>query len=188
MSTQNSVNLTLSGATGSGTFVGATSPTLVTPVLGVATATSINGAAITSTNGTLTLANGSSLITSGANPITLTSTGTTNVTLPTSGTLISSAHNGLATAWGYVTNDGTATLVKSYNIASVNRTGAGVVVVTFSAAMADANYAVVTSTSQDNAIVLNTSANSTTTFTVTAYQADGGDNFDANFSFAVFGT
>lgn len=41
MSTNNAVNTTLSGQTGTGTFVGATSPTLVTPNIGVATATSL---------------------------------------------------------------------------------------------------------------------------------------------------
>ena len=41
MATNNSVNVGLSGATGTGTFVGATSPTLVTPTLGAATATSL---------------------------------------------------------------------------------------------------------------------------------------------------
>lgn len=41
MTTNNSVNTTLSGQTGTGTFVGATSPTLVTPNVGVATATSL---------------------------------------------------------------------------------------------------------------------------------------------------
>lgn len=41
--TNNELNLTLSGKTGTGTFVGSTSPTLVTPTLGVATATSLNG-------------------------------------------------------------------------------------------------------------------------------------------------
>lgn len=66
-----------------------TSPTLVTPVLGVATATSINKVTITAptTSATLTLVTGSSLITAGAYAITLTSTGTTGVTLPTTGTL-----------------------------------------------------------------------------------------------------
>lgn len=73
--------------TGSGSPVLATTPTLVTPVLGVATATSVNGLTISTSTGTLTLANGSSLITSGSNSITLTSSGTTNVTLPTAGTL-----------------------------------------------------------------------------------------------------
>lgn len=76
-------------STGSGSVVLATSPTLTTPVLGVATATSINKVAVTApaTSATLTLADGSSLVTSGANSITLTSTAATNVTLPTSGTL-----------------------------------------------------------------------------------------------------
>ena len=41
MSTNNAVNVTLSGQTGTVNFVGSTSPTLVTPTLGVATATSL---------------------------------------------------------------------------------------------------------------------------------------------------
>lgn len=66
-----------------------TSPTLVTPVLGVATATTINKVTITApaTASTLTIAQGSSLITAGAYATTLTSTATTGVTLPTTGTL-----------------------------------------------------------------------------------------------------
>jgi len=66
-----------------------TNKTLTTPALGVATATSINKVAITApaTSATLTLADGSSLVTSGAYSVTLTLTGATNVTLPTSGTL-----------------------------------------------------------------------------------------------------
>jgi len=79
----------VSDETGTGVLVLATSPTLVTPTLGVATATSINKVAITApaTSATLTLSNGSSLITSGGHSITLTSTASTNVTLPTTGTL-----------------------------------------------------------------------------------------------------
>jgi len=101
----------ISDETGSGSLVFATSPTLVTPVLGVATATSINKVAITApaTSATLTIANGKTLTanasitlsgtdatvlslagnltTSGANALTLTTTGATNVTLPTTGTL-----------------------------------------------------------------------------------------------------
>lgn len=75
--------------TGSGVAVFATSPTLVTPVLGVATATSINKVTITAptTSATLTLVTGSSLITSGAYSITFTAGATTTVTLPASGTL-----------------------------------------------------------------------------------------------------
>jgi hypothetical protein len=44
--------------TGTGAYVRATSPALVTPTLGVALATSLNGLAITTTTGTLTVANG----------------------------------------------------------------------------------------------------------------------------------
>lgn len=85
----NGTAISAASTTGSGsTLVLSTSPVLVTPTLGVATATSVNGLTITSTTGgTLTIANSSSLITSGAFPITLTSTGSTNVTLPTTGTL-----------------------------------------------------------------------------------------------------
>jgi len=66
-----------------------TNKTLTAPVLGAATATSINKVAITApaTSATLTLAQGSSLVTAGAYSQTLTATGTTNVTLPTTGTL-----------------------------------------------------------------------------------------------------
>ena len=60
--------------TGSGSLVFATSPTLVTPVIGVATATSINKVAITApaTGSTLTIADGKTLTASN----TLTFTGT----------------------------------------------------------------------------------------------------------------
>jgi hypothetical protein len=64
-----------------------TSPTLTTPALGVATATSINGLTVSTTTGTLTLVNGSTLATAGAFSTTLTATAATNVTLPTTGTL-----------------------------------------------------------------------------------------------------
>lgn len=88
----------ISDETGTGSLVFGTTPTLTTPVLGVATATSINKVAVTApaTAATLTLSDGSSLITSGGHSITLTSTGATNVTLPTSGTLVNSAVTALS--------------------------------------------------------------------------------------------
>ena len=81
--------LIMSDETGTGAQAYATSPTLVTPVLGVATATSVNKVTITAptTAATLTLITGSSLITAGAFATTLTATATTGVTLPTTGTL-----------------------------------------------------------------------------------------------------
>ena len=46
-----------------------------------------NGLTVSSSNGTLTIANGSTLATSGAYALTFTATAATNVTLPTTGTL-----------------------------------------------------------------------------------------------------
>lgn len=86
-------------STGSGSIVLATSPTITTPTLtapalGAATATSVNGLTLTTGTGTLTIANGAltvptgaSVIHVGAFSVTLTATGTTSLTLPTSGTL-----------------------------------------------------------------------------------------------------
>jgi hypothetical protein len=75
--------------TGTGNAVFATSPTLATPTLGVASATSVNKLAITapSTGATLTLADGSTFQITGAFTVNLTATAGTSVTLPTSGTL-----------------------------------------------------------------------------------------------------
>lgn len=77
-------------ATGTGAPVCATSPTLVTPTLGVATVTSVNKVTITApaTSATLTLAQGSSLITSGAFALTLSIPATITATFPSvSGTV-----------------------------------------------------------------------------------------------------
>jgi hypothetical protein len=106
--------ISFSTLTGTGANVLATSPTLVTPTLGVATATSINGLTISTTTGTLTLANSSTLATSGAYSTTLTATATTSVTLPTSGTLY-------GTATGSITSSQLATSLS-------DETGSGVVV------------------------------------------------------------
>ena len=74
-----------SAATGTVAPVYSTSPTLVTPVLGVATATSINKVTISSpaTSATLTLADTSSLVTTGSTfSTTLAASATTVLTLP----------------------------------------------------------------------------------------------------------
>ena len=84
----------ISDETGSGALVFANTPTLVTPALGVATATSINKLTLTApaTSATLTLANGSSLITSGGHSLTFNTTATTSLTLPTTGTLATTSN------------------------------------------------------------------------------------------------
>jgi hypothetical protein len=89
----------ISDETGSGNLVFSTSPTLVTPTLGVATATSINKMTITApaTGSTLTIADGGTLQTSGAFAMNITVTANTSVTMPTSGTLATQAFVGSAT-------------------------------------------------------------------------------------------
>jgi hypothetical protein len=75
---------TLGGAssTGTGGLARATSPTFVTPVLGVASATTVNKVALTApaTGSTLTIADGKTLTVS--NSITLAGTDSTTMTLP----------------------------------------------------------------------------------------------------------
>jgi len=88
--TLNYGGVTLSASvTGTGKMVLDNTPTLITPVLGVATATSVNKVAFTTpaTAATLTIADGATLATSGAYSLTLTATAATNVTFPTTGTL-----------------------------------------------------------------------------------------------------
>jgi len=72
----------LTDETGSGAAVFATSPTLVTPALGVASATSVNKITITApaTSATLTVADGKTLTAS--NSITLAGTDSTTMTFP----------------------------------------------------------------------------------------------------------
>jgi hypothetical protein len=101
LATPSSSNLAtaVTDETGSGSLVFATSPTLVTPTLGVATATSVNKVTITAptTSATLTIADGATLATTGAYSINLTATANTAVTLPTSGTLANTTYVGSAT-------------------------------------------------------------------------------------------
>jgi hypothetical protein len=76
----------ISDETGTGSLVFATSPTLVTPALGVATATSLNGITFT-TAGSGALSLNSTLSATSGHNITLTTSGATSITLPTSGTV-----------------------------------------------------------------------------------------------------
>jgi hypothetical protein len=78
----NITGFTAAGASGttSTNLVFSTSPTLVTPVLGAATATSINGLTITSSTGTLTITNGKTA--SFSNSITFAGTDSTTMTFP----------------------------------------------------------------------------------------------------------
>ncbi len=121
----------LSNESGTGVAVFNDTPTLITPVLGVATATTINKVTITApaTGATLTLSDGSSLITSGGHSITLTSTGATNVTLPTTGTLSTLAGSETLTNKAISLTSNTFTATSAQLITAVtNETGSGLLV------------------------------------------------------------
>ena len=82
----------ISDETGSGSLVFANSPTFITPVLGVATATSINKLAITAptTSATLTIADGKTLTVN--NTLTLTGTDTSSIAFGSGGTVAYAAN------------------------------------------------------------------------------------------------
>jgi hypothetical protein len=126
---------TVTGATGNGGgVVFANNATLVAPTLGVASATSVNKVTVTApaTGATLTLAEGSTLATSGAFTTTITATANTAVTLPTSGTLATQTYVGSATVAQANNLTGTTPNLIPYQSAS-NTT-------TFLAAPAGNNY------------------------------------------------
>lgn len=93
LGTPSSANLAsaITDETGSGALVFATSPTLTTPTLGVASATSINKVAITAptTSATLTIADGKTLTAS--NSLTLAGTDATTITFQGTDTYVGRA-------------------------------------------------------------------------------------------------
>lgn len=95
LATPSSANLAaaVTDETGSGSLVFATSPSLTTPTLGVASATSINKVAITApaTSATLTIADGKTLTAS--NTLTFTGTDSSSVAFGTGGTVTYTSNN-----------------------------------------------------------------------------------------------
>lgn len=86
----NGTAISAATTTGSGsTVVLSSSPTLTSPVLGAATATSINGLTITASTGTLTITNLKTLAVS--NTLTFTGTDSSSVAFGTGGTVLYSA-------------------------------------------------------------------------------------------------
>jgi len=127
LATPSSANLktAVTDETGSGSLVFATSPTLVTPVLGVASATSINKVALTApaTGSTLTIADGKTLTAS--NTLTLTATDGSTLAIGAGGTLASAAYKATGTSGNTVplldgtnTFSGAMTLSNSLSMSS----------------------------------------------------------------------
>ena len=122
----NITGYTASGATGttSTDLVFSTSPTLVTPNIGVATATSVNGLTITSSTGTLTITNGKTA--SFSNTLTLAGTDSTTMTFPSTSSTV-------------LTTGNTATITKGYTV-----TPASISTGSFTVTPANGNYQYVT--------------------------------------------
>jgi hypothetical protein len=106
------------------------------------------------------------------------------------------SHPGHPKAWGYVTlSGGVATLATGYNVASVNRTTAGIVQVNFTTAFANAQFAAVGTITQALPALLSTIttislATGTVTFhTCTALNSTNttASSTDLSFSFVCFG-
>lgn len=120
-------------STGTGSVVLSESPTLVTPILGSASATSLNKVIISqpASGATLTISEGGVLETVGAHRITLTASADSNVTLPTSGTLITDAATTLSSlsTVGTITSGtwsgsfGTVSASTLTNLTAANLTG-----------------------------------------------------------------
>jgi len=149
--------------TGTGDVVLATSPTLVTPTLGVAAATSINKVAITApaTGSTLTIADGKTLTAS--NTLTFTGTDSSSVAFGAGGTVL---YNGGALG---TPSSGTLTSCTGLPI-STGVSGLGANVATFLATPSSANLAAaVTDETGSGALVFGTSP----TFTTSALFPDG---------------
>ena len=128
----------ISDETGTGALVFANTPTLVTPVLGVATATSINKVAITApaSSATLTIADGKTLTAS--NTLTFTGTDTSSVAFGTGGTVAYTANN--LGVFGTTTSSQLAGIIS-------DETGSGALVFGTSPTLTTPNIGVATGTS-----------------------------------------
>lgn len=110
--------------TGSGNFVRATSPSLVTPNVGVATATSINGLTITASTGILTITNAKTL--SISNTLTFAGTDGSTLNIGTGGTLGTNAYT--STAYAPIaspTFTGTVTIPTPFTLGATSVTSTG---------------------------------------------------------------
>lgn len=158
--------------TGSGDVVLASSPTLTTPTLGVASATSINKVAITApaTSATLTVADGKTFTVN--NSVTLSGTDSTTLTLP-----------GITSKLGFLNLPAVGTKTSSYTLATGDvgkyvQVGSG-----GSITIPDATFA------EGDAIIItnNTSGTITVTCSITTAYIAGTDSDVASVTVAARG-
>jgi hypothetical protein len=180
----------LTDETGSGANVFATSPTLVTPTIGAATATTVNKVTLTApaTGSTLTLVEGSTLATSGAFSTTLTATAATNVTLPTTGTLATLAGTETLTNKTLTTPALNSAVVDNNNaVSAAGSTQAGATALTVdynvvTTVAASTGVRLPTATAGRRIVIVNKGAN-----TLSIYPATGGtiDALSANAAIQI---
>jgi hypothetical protein len=116
-------------ATGSGQTVLATSPTLVTPVLGAATATSLNGLTVSTSTGTLTIANGKTVVVN--NGLTFSGTDSTTQTFQATDTIVGRATTDTLTNKTLDTaGAGNVLKINGTQVSAVTGTGAAVLATT----------------------------------------------------------
>lgn len=135
--------ITVTGTTGTGNVVFSNTPTLVTPIIGDASATTINVSSLTPTE--LVLSDGSKNLVSGtALPSGTTATTQTGANSSTLVATTAQVHAAIPVkAWANFngTLTGSITPRKSFNISTIVRNSTGNYTVTFSTVMSDANYA-----------------------------------------------
>ena len=158
--------------TGSGNLVFATSPTLVTPVLGVASATTVNKVALTApaTGSTLTIADGKTLTAS--NSITLAGTDSTTMTFPPASSKV-----------GYLNVPPVGTKTASYTLTTADVGEYVQVGTSGSIVIPDATFA----EGDIVAIFNNTTGNITITCTITTAYIAGTDADKATVTLATRG-
>lgn len=118
MATNNAVNTTLSGQSGTGAFAGTVSPTFTTPNIGAATGTSFNSL-------------------TGAASQAEQETGTSNTVAVTPG--VQKFHPGHPKAWVYFTSVTTTAINASFGVTSLTDGGTGITQVNYTTAFSSTN-------------------------------------------------
>lgn len=191
--------LTLSGAPTTGLHAATKTYVDTVDARTVTAGTGLTGGGAISTNPTISVSSGgigaTQLATNAVTTIKITDANVTttkiadaNITAPKlSGAQTGSAPIFGARAWGYITNNGTATLVAGGNITSISRNATGFITVNFTTALPNANYAVVMNLDQTSGNIYTRVYGKTTTLCYLETLNSSGGSTDVSFSFIVVG-